>query len=330
MTQSAVTADDVPAWKLRLLLDTCVWLDLAKDYRQRATLTAIEELIKADVLVLLVPEQVIQEFGRNKDKIIRDGGRSLSSHIRRAKEAVSELGSETSKQAALRELSDVDHKINVLSEASNDLVVKIEKLLENGEKLRTTDATLLAAAQRAIDKVAPFHKSKNSMADAVIIELYADALANDPDRFDDYAFVTHNKHDFSDPSGDDRTPHPDLAEYFDNDESVYSTNLISIINEVAPDWLEQLNAELADLDDPRLLSELLQAERELERKIWYSRHMLRKQQIDEGSIVVLPEQEYSRNPYKPGEILDTIWAGALDSAKRVEEEIGIENLVDRI
>jgi hypothetical protein len=32
----------------KLLIDTCVWLDLAKDHQQRALLGALEELVKTE------------------------------------------------------------------------------------------------------------------------------------------------------------------------------------------------------------------------------------------------------------------------------------------
>ena len=34
----------------KILIDTCVWLDMAKDYQQRTTLTALEELIRQGVI----------------------------------------------------------------------------------------------------------------------------------------------------------------------------------------------------------------------------------------------------------------------------------------
>jgi hypothetical protein len=39
--------------------------------------------------------------------------------------------------------------------------------------------------------------------------------------------------------------------------------------------------------------------------------------LAEGKIKVLPEREYSRNPYRPNEILNTIWEGALKAARQV-------------
>jgi len=71
-----ITGDEDADYKLRLLIDTCVWLDIAKDYRQRPTIGAIEELVKAGVISLIVPRQVIEEFNRNKDRLSRRAGRA--------------------------------------------------------------------------------------------------------------------------------------------------------------------------------------------------------------------------------------------------------------
>ena len=40
----------------KLLIDTSVWLDLAKDYRLSAVLTAIENLIDAETIELIMPQ----------------------------------------------------------------------------------------------------------------------------------------------------------------------------------------------------------------------------------------------------------------------------------
>jgi hypothetical protein len=40
---------------LKLLIDTCVWLDLAKDYRQQPVISALEDLVAAEGIELLVP-----------------------------------------------------------------------------------------------------------------------------------------------------------------------------------------------------------------------------------------------------------------------------------
>lgn len=45
--------------KLVLLVDTCVWLDLAKDRREQPTLAALEDLAKRGDVQLVVPQIVI-------------------------------------------------------------------------------------------------------------------------------------------------------------------------------------------------------------------------------------------------------------------------------
>jgi hypothetical protein len=51
---------------VRLLIDTCVWLDIAKDYKDQALIGAIEDLCGAEEIELVVPRVVVDEFARNK------------------------------------------------------------------------------------------------------------------------------------------------------------------------------------------------------------------------------------------------------------------------
>ena len=67
----------------KLLIDTSVWLDLAKDYRMSAVLTAVEDLIDAGTIELIMPKIVLDEFTRNRDKVVEQSRRSLSLHIKR-------------------------------------------------------------------------------------------------------------------------------------------------------------------------------------------------------------------------------------------------------
>ena len=67
--------------KLHLLIDTSVWLDLAKDYRQLPILDALSAMSKADELTLILPRIVVDEFERNKERVIAESKRSLSSSL---------------------------------------------------------------------------------------------------------------------------------------------------------------------------------------------------------------------------------------------------------
>jgi hypothetical protein len=183
-------------YMLRLLIDTCVWLDMAKDYRHQPTLAALEQLIEAKQVALIMPSQAINEFARNKERIIRESGKSLSSTFKRVKEAVRQFGKAEGSKEALAILDDIDHRITILGEAVNESIQRIERLFAVANVIETSDAVKLRAAQRAIEKLAPFHKDKNSIGDAILIEIYRDLMVQGGDEVD-FAFVTHNKHDFS-------------------------------------------------------------------------------------------------------------------------------------
>jgi hypothetical protein len=50
----------------KFLVDTCVWLDLAKDSQQQSLLPVLEELIRQSEVSLILPRTVVDEFIRNK------------------------------------------------------------------------------------------------------------------------------------------------------------------------------------------------------------------------------------------------------------------------
>jgi PIN domain len=77
---------------VNLLIDTCVWLDVAKDQQQQATLGVLEQLVQQGAVTLIVPTIVRDEFARNKDRIVKESQRSVSTTLKRAKEIVHQLG----------------------------------------------------------------------------------------------------------------------------------------------------------------------------------------------------------------------------------------------
>ena len=309
---------------LILLVDTCVWLDLATDYRQRPTLAALESLIEIDAIRLAVPEQVKVEFAANKERVVADNAKKLSGVLKRAKGAISELGGER-KSDTLEVLDDIDHRMMTMGEAANGTIRRIEQLLSLRQSLEASESVIARAGRRALGRKAPFHKGRNSMADAVLIELYADAVG-EADADENLAFVTHNKHDFSYMGVDERQPHPDIAALFDGSRSTYSLALAEMLKCVDPEALEEATWEFEYEQEPRRLGELLEAENLLFRQVWYNRHWNLRSRIDAGEIRLVSEEQLSRSPYRQDECLDTVWAGALAAAERTEEEVGLDNL----
>lgn len=241
----------------QLLIDTCVWLDIAKDRKQRSLLTALERLLEHKKIKLLVPRIVVDEFDRHKARIVREATKSMSSTLRRAKELVGEFGKGGKARHAIEEIDNIDYLMPSLGDTAVDSVVRIEALFKAAEVLDVSDGFKLGAAERALSKKAPFHREKNSIADAVLIEIYAATVAGSRAKGVRFSFVTHNLRDFSSPKGDTRSPHPDLAPLFSKIRSVYSTNLGELLKRIDPDLLAELKFDEEFTFEPRSASEIL-------------------------------------------------------------------------
>jgi hypothetical protein len=88
------------------------------------------------------------------------------------------------------------------------------EILHGGRTLQPSAEASQRAIQRALDKQAPFHRSKNSVADALILKMYVEVCAADVSGRDDHCFVTTNVKDFSLATvthGDTRLPHADIG-----------------------------------------------------------------------------------------------------------------------
>ncbi len=266
----------------KILVDTCVWLDIAKDPEQQALLNVVEELVKRKELTLIVPKLVIEEFARNKERIIKEINQSLSSTFKRVKDFVNKFGDPDNKKAVLEQLNNVDYKIPFLGETATVSVTRIEKLLKSGLIIESTDEIKLRAVQRAIDRKAPFHRQKNSINDAIIMETYAQCIQDKTSSGIRFAFVTHNKNDFSLPNGSDKIPHPDFAICFSKIKSQYYIKLSEAIHRISPELVTDIMIEEEWLAEPRSLTDILQAETEFCDRIWYDRKLVMLDEIQKG------------------------------------------------
>lgn len=312
---------------LRLLIDTCVWLDLTKDPRHLPLLDVLAAMSAADEVVLVVPQIVIDEFARNRDRVMAASRASLSSHFKRVREAIMQFAPEDGREATIRQLNEVDHRVATGGEAVNEAVELIEKLFGETQPVPVSDSIKLRAADRAIAKVAPFHRQMNGMGDAVIIETYIDALAARQGE-DVFAFVTHNIHDFSRQGADTRLPHPDLEALFDGVSSRYSTNLSTLLNEFASELIEETRFEREYSQTPRQLSELLEAEQKLTTQVWYNRKWNIIANVEDGEERVVSKEEWDKAAPEERQklVVDTIWEGMLAAMRSAEEEFGAEEL----
>jgi hypothetical protein len=306
-----------------LLLDTCVWLDLAKDPAQQSLLSALGELVRQQHVALVLPRTVVDEFARNRARIIADSNRGLSSVLKRAREAVDRFGDAKQKARVLAQLKELDHRLPQIGDTATKAVSRIEALLAGATIIETSNEVLVRAARRAVDGRAPFHRAKNSMGDAILIETYSDYVREHGGRGARFAFVTHNTKDFSLPQGNEKLPHPDFISIFSRVKSVYAISLGDMLHRIAPDLLRDVEFEENFHEEPRRLAEILQAIDELFDKVWYNRHTGWAYQIENGEIKMVDGEYDCRDPTK---VKREIWEGARKAAKRVEKRRGIANL----
>ena len=66
----------------KILIDTNLWLDLASDPSLTPLLTAVQALVRDGGVELLVPQLVLDEFARHRDRVAEKKRRSLSTHLR--------------------------------------------------------------------------------------------------------------------------------------------------------------------------------------------------------------------------------------------------------
>ena len=311
---------------VKIMIDTCVWLDIAKTSKGEETLNLLSNFIEQEEVSLILPEIFFSEFERNKDRVIADAGKSLSSQFKKVKEMVSRHGNDNTKTDILTHLDDIDKKIPTLSEAAFNTIARIEELAKDAEVIPITDEIKLRATQRAIDKKAPFHLSKNSIGDAIIIECYNEYKVRNSAQEFGLIFVTLNVNDFSLKNGNQKQPHEDFANIFDSAKSQYFISLPEALNSINPDLVEEVQYE-NDWDFGfRNLSEVLVAQNELEQKVWYNRHKNREYLIEKGKIKLINRDEF-KIANSQHTIIKDIWEGAVASAKKVEEEYGAQNLV---
>jgi hypothetical protein len=310
-----------------MLIDTCVWLDLAKDQRQVPVLGALEEMIKRGMVSLIVPRVVLDEFGRNRERIAKESTKSLSAHFRLVKDAVGKIGGDKRwMRLVLSHLDDVDHKSRIVGGTAVNALDRIEKLLKTSPIIEPSEAVRLQAAQRAIDKRAPFHRDKNAMADAIIIETYAECVRDNTPPGVHCAFVTHNKSDFSIESGNHNVPHPDFAGFFSRVKSLYFVNLPEALRRVDPSLVTDIMLEQSWTQESRGLTEILEAEDLLFNQVWYNRHWGLRIGVEEERIKVVDKETYPRKPGAPETVQRDVWKGALRAARRVERQYGKKNL----
>lgn len=311
-----------------ILIDTSVWLDIAEDQKLTPLLSIVEDLIKEGLVNLIVPSIVIVEFNKNRGRVAKSSAKSLTTHFQLVKDAIRKADGDTKrKELVLSHLSDVDHRIPILGGAAEHTLERIEKLLASATAIEASDAVKVRAADRALHRKAPFHhENKHSMADAVLIETYFESVRAAPAK-QRFAFVTHNKHDFSLMNGNQKLPHADIAPMFSRIKSMYFINLSECLRRIDPMRVTYSIWEQEWSQEPRSLTEILKAMDILTEQIWYNRHMYRAHLIQTGKIKLVSQAIWERGKQDNQHmIIDEVWKVALIAARDSKKRLGKKNV----
>ena len=307
------------------MIDTCVWLDCAKDPNQYFLIDTLENLVRDKKIVLLVPRIILEEFNRNQERIAAENSKSIASVVGRLKDSLNRYGDRQQKKKVLQALDNLAHKAPFIDEAATEILERIKNLLLSGQAIETSEKIKLAAANRAIAGKAPFHKQKNSIGDAIIIESYSEVLLKRQPS-DRYIFVTHNTRDFSLQSGDTRQPHPDIATLFSKIKSVYNVRLSDALKRISPSEAFEFKQQQEWTSNPRQLSEISSELEELLDKIWYNRHLNLRHRVEVGKMKIIPKGTPVSPTIKSPVIHQDIFERAKKAATRIEKKYGLEEL----
>jgi hypothetical protein len=182
---------------------------MAKHRDGQKLIVPIRLLYHQKRLRLIVPSLVVEEFERNRPRVEASVSASVAERVRQLKNDLNEYGGEQREQW----LEEMSHRLPLLSSLSLRNFTEIQELLSHPAAVKPSSRQQASVVRRALEKKAPFHLAKNSVADALLIEIFRDAVKKSRPS-DVCYFATSNHQDFSLPHGDRRKPHPDFEDVF--------------------------------------------------------------------------------------------------------------------
>ena len=136
---------------IHLLVDTSVWLDLAKRRDGQKWIVAIRVLMFQKKLELLVPTVVLNKFKRNRGRIEAAMTSSVADRFKLLKKDLDEYGGED-RHHALDLLDSLAYQTPLIGAMTTRNFNDIFELLHKGRQLHPTDDHYARVVQRGIEE----------------------------------------------------------------------------------------------------------------------------------------------------------------------------------
>ncbi len=255
-----------------LTLDTNTWIYLANGTEPVKSLHYIKQEVERGNITILLPDIIVKEWHKNKDKAVKQGVLNHYKEINEALERISKLlgdkGERDMFSFLLQEedeekdyFKDYIEKFKAKRKEIEEAITANTKIIEEIFSYKTTaiikidPEIYVKSGYFAIEKKAPF-KNKNSFADALIVFSFIQYVENSG--FEDALFITYNTEDFCVKKEGKKSLHPDLEPDFTRTKSQFFTIVGEALNTIKEDLISkeeleyikehQDEAEIGDLE----------------------------------------------------------------------------------
>ncbi|MEO6303547.1 MAG: PIN domain-containing protein [Bacteroidia bacterium] len=263
-----------------LCCDTNIWINISNGLEPPRLLSRLDEEVMEGHIKLLLPEIILKEWERNKERFIVeqtqdstnkqiDSLKKLNEFLERDGFELSFLWDETlgDEHEKIRKLRDkIEELINELKEHKTEITNRAKSNLETVESIFNNSNTIILPADSkssmtvvnlAAEKKFPFENEKNNFADALIFYQFSNYLKDNG--LEKGHFVTSNKKEFF----PQNKLHDSLQKEIDETKSFFYKSLSEALNKT-------LNEELVNLKELKRIEELAEmADFDLDEPIYY-------------------------------------------------------------
>ena len=235
-----------------LVLDTNIWIYIAEGEHPDIT-TFILDKVKKSEIILLSNEVIFSEWNRHREKALEKGKskvnscfngtvgsfKSLKSKLDQTERKQVDLLSEKYRSFLAADLNEVEERVRRIDQLLNGFCVNTD----------VTPDMKIVASERAVEKKAPFHNSKNNMADCLILLSTLKYIREDEfgKHTENAIFVSNNIADFSEDGKPDEL-HPDIKSLVDPYHLKFTRNAGEVLK-LTDEYVQGINDFLQYIDD---------------------------------------------------------------------------------